>query len=283
LKRLVLGTASFGDTYGHFEPTRIESEEIVEILNWATGRIPELDSSFDYAGSHDVIASQAYKFRVSTKLDLNQLRNRNSLLEKISHLKTKFQSNSIYRLWIRPVSIENPKIKMFAKLLNQLKSDGEIESLGASIYELAELKTLQDLGIHLDSLQVPVNLANKSFKMYIENGAINSKDFDIYARSIFLQGMLTRNTENFPCSMVSLIELNKNIQREASAMSVKPISICLNYVNNLDWVKGLVVGVQNLVELKEIYEAYREPLELREEFLNSLPVVENAVYDPRKW
>lgn len=283
MKSLVLGTANFGSKYGFVQSSEVETKEINKILDWAEGKISEIDTSFDYPGSHKALSNKPKPFQISTKINLIEYLNEDELLTAIIEIKNIFQVNSLYQIFIRPTNTNNLKVQNLVNTLNNLRKENVVQSIGASIYELRELEELEELGLRIDSLQFPISLANHEFEHLVIERELDPSAFTIYARSIFLQGILLLEATRIPTRLQPVQELLQEIQKEATYLGVKPMDICLAYVKRIPWVSKLVVGVRNLAELQEIYASFNQPIELSERFLSNLPLIPSSVYDPRWW
>ena len=102
----------------------------------------------------------------------------------------------------------------FYQFLREKKYMGIISNLGVSIYSPLELDNLLDK-YHFDIIQAPVNFIDDrivKFKNKNINNLINTK---LHARSIFLQGILLKNSreidKNFSRLIPILDHLKKNL------------------------------------------------------------------------
>jgi predicted oxidoreductase len=283
LKTLVLGTANFGSNYGRFNPRKVESSEVDLMLNWAIGKIPELDTSTDYPGSHAAIISKSSSFKITTKIDLSKINSEVELLQLLETATKQFGENSLYRILIRPKIDDRHLATKISNTLEKLKVQGAIKSIGASIYNISELVNLKKLNFKLDSIQLPASIANREFEDAITKRKLDLSMYSVYARSIFLQGMLLKSVNELPASLTGLSKLISAIRKESEDLEVTPIDLCLAYVSRLPWVNSIVIGANNLSELVQIYEAFNRHIYVRDRFAKSLPNLKSHLFDPRKW
>jgi len=283
MKELVLGTANFGSNYGHFDSHKIDEIEIERMLAWASGKITELDTALDYPGSHQSIAMKAQDFKITTKLNLKKVTDEEDLLRAIRDIRASLKTCTIQRLLVRPSNEKTELVEGCLSILNELHEEGVIESIGASIYEISELKQLQEMNMRIDVLQVPANLANREFDDLVKSGNLELNQYKTYVRSIFLQGILLKSIDDLPRKMSGLHKLILTINDEAKKLGAKPVEVCMAYAKQIQWATGIIIGARNLVDLQDLYNTFCDNLTLSERFLETLPRVVNSLYDPRYW
>ena len=76
-------------------------------------------------------------------------------------------------------------------MIKKLKAQGLVNKIGVSVYDLTVLKKILKLWVP-DIIQIPVNPFNIEFISNKFLKKIRKKKILIFARSIFLQGILTR-------------------------------------------------------------------------------------------
>lgn len=282
-QELVLGTANFGDKYGISKRNKISSQETDRILRWSAGKISELDSSEDYKGSHSAISRHSKLFKVTTKIGLDQVADVHDLAPKVTKLKGDLGKDRIDRLLLRPHSTKPTFTLDSLKELEKLRNIGEVDDIGLSIYETKELLYFANSIDFPISFQIPINLLNRSFPALISSNASHFQNFTFYARSVFLQGLLLLDVREIPDHLReaegSISLLNEELRR----IGVSILEATFAFIRGQEWIKGVVVGVTNLSELKENYQIFNQPLSLNWDFLNRMPNAPERVLDPRLW
>lgn len=282
-QKLILGTANFGDKYGISKRNKISSQEIDRILCWSAGKIPELDSSEDYKGSHRVISRHSKLFKVTTKIRLDQIVDVYELAPKVSKLKNDIGKDKIDRLLLRPHPT-NPTFTLHAlKELEKLRNIGEIDDIGLSIYETNELLYFSNSVNSPISFQIPINLLNRSFTALISSNANRFQNFTFYARSIFLQGLLLFDIQQIPDHLREAVEPIYLLNQELQRLGVSILEATFAFIRDQEWIKGVVVGVTDLSELVENYQVFNQSISLNWDFLNELQNAPIKVLDPRLW
>ena len=136
-------------------------------------------------------------------------------------------------------------------VLKKLKKKGLFKMIGVSFYNKnILLKTIKKF--NLDFVQIPVNIFDQRF---IDKDLINKlkeKKIKIYARSIFLQGILLKtNTKTKKKFLKWDIEFKKyhNFLKENN---LTPLEACLNFVLDKKFIDKILIGILNKKELLQI-------------------------------
>jgi aryl-alcohol dehydrogenase-like predicted oxidoreductase len=283
MQKLVLGTANFGDDYGISKKLRLSTQEVDEILNWALGKIEELDTSEDYKGSHKAISKHANNFKITTKINLNQLGSINDLALKVINICEEIGIEKIERVLLRPHAAD-PNFTLDAvKELEKLRSIGLIASLGLTIYETKEMDYFMGVLDVPITFQVPLNLLNRSFQEQITSNPIRYQGFNFYVRSIFLQGLVLMDPEDIPHHLTEASETIRSLNDKLTKLGSSTLEATFAFIRNQNWVTGTVVGVTSLNELKTNLNVFEEKEEIDWSFLQDLPYPPARVLDPRRW
>lgn len=283
MQKLVLGTANFGDNYGISNKLRLSTQEVDEMLNWASGKIEELDTSEDYKGSHKAISKHAKNFKVTTKINLNQLGSIKDLAPKVINICKEIGIEKIERVLLRSHAAD-PNFTLDAiKELEKLRLIGSIASLGLTIYETKEMDYFMGVVDFPITFQVPLNLLNRSFQEQISCNPIRYQGFNFYVRSVFLQGLLLMNPEEIPLHLKEASEPIRCLNDKLTKLRISTLEATFAFVRNQNWATGAVVGVTNLNELKTNFHAFEEKKEIDWSFLQDLPYPPAKILDPRRW
>jgi spore coat polysaccharide biosynthesis protein SpsF len=172
--------------------------------------------------------------------------------------------------------------------LVELKREGMISRLGASVYDAEEaVAALADPDV--DHLQCPVNLMDQRWRSTEFLSAVHARpDVVVHARSVLLQGMLTLPSAQWvPVPGVDADRLCTTLDHAVSELGrADRIDLCMAYVRALPWVTSLVIGVERSEQLMQNLSLMQRPVlapdELRwiESKLPDLPV---AFLNPSRW
>ena len=264
--KLAIGTAQFGYKYG-FNSQRVvpKKTQVKQILNSAIKKnFNFLDTAFHYGNAEKIIGElcpNKHNFKVVTKsikfdskcLNLNDVSNMEK--EFYNSLK-KLRMEKIYAFLIHRGSdllIKNGEL-LFKKM-KALQDLGIIEKIGVSSYEKDEVRQIIER-YDIDLIQIPINIMNQDMieSDFLKN--IKSKNIEIHARSIFLQGFLAQDetVERYPNKT---IEQNiKKINYELSKHNILLKEAAIHFVNQIPEIDVGVFGVENIKHLNEISEIH---------------------------
>lgn len=177
--------------------------------------------------------------------------------------------------------------------LIDFKNKGVFNHLGASIYTPEQgMECLND--DHVEFLQIPLNILdhrwrNSDFVQRVQDMKKENKDrIFIQARSVFLQGLLTGKTDKFPViEGFDKNDLYKKLDDLTQKFSRKSwMDLSFAYINALDWVDNVVLGVETPEQLQGNYNLCFEPKlnndqieEIERTFLDSPEMLLN----PSQW
>lgn len=283
MQTLALGTANFGGSYGIANKTKLSSEEIDEILIWSSGRISELDTSSDYEGSHDAISKHSSNFKITSKINLNQVTSLKEIRKNVNQISVDLCTDKIDKILLRPHSSNIEFTIECLRELERLASTGVINEFGLSIYEREELEYFAKYTKSPMVFQVPLNLFNRSFQELLDTQEARFKHFKFYVRSIFLQGLLLMNPSDIPKQLTEAVSPLKSLNRELSKKGSSTIEATLAFIRERSWVDGIIMGIKSLHELKSNYEVFRREKSVDLSFMTKFPNIPPQIQDPRNW
>jgi aryl-alcohol dehydrogenase-like predicted oxidoreductase len=104
----------------------------------------------------------------------------------------------------------------------------------------------------------------------------------LQARSIFLQGLLLMPADQQPAYFTEWYALFESFSRVAHEQEVSMLSLALNFVNEHRAVDKLVLGVNSLDHVREIYLSLNTPgIQLDPNQISA--VSDLRLIDPRLW
>ena len=283
IQKLVLGTANFGGNYGVSRKLRLLPEEVDEILNWSSGKITELDTSEDYKGSHEAISKHAKNFRITTKIDLNQIVSKRDLAQKIVKIGKEIGLKELDRVLLRPHKTNQNFTVDAIKELEKCRLMGSIASLGLTLYETNELDYFAGVLDFPVTFQVPLNLLNRNFEEQIVSNPIRYQGFNFYVRSIFLQGLLLMNPREIPLHLSEAVEPITRINNKLAKLGLSTLEATFAFIKNQNWITGILIGVTSLAELKMNLKVFAEKKDFDLCHLQDLAKPPERILDPRQW
>ena len=260
--KLSIGTAQFGFKYGICNKGGIvNNKEVKKIIQFCKlKKINSIDTAQGYGKSHKVLGSLNLKnFQVTTKIS-NIKKKINKELEncislEIDKILKELNTKKVHALLIHDVSQLKGKFgKIFYNILQNMKKKKKFIKLGVSVYKKKDLEFIIK-NYNIDIVNLPISVANQEFckKNYLLK--IKKKNIEIHARSIFLQGLLLSSHNHLPIKFKNnkfflqwfdWLQMNNYNSLDAS----------LGFVKNIKYIDKIVIGVDNLDQLKMIVKTY---------------------------
>jgi len=282
--KLVLGAAKLGMNYGLFNNKKINQEEFKRIEKLVFKlKINFIDTATSYGDSEKVIGnSKLKKLNIITKIKLPRKKNihiRDWVLKEISKSLKKLRIKRIYGVMIHDYKDLLGKYgKNYLITLNELKKKKIIKNIGISIYDPKDIKKIWKFW-KPDIVQVPFNIIDNRI---LETGWLNTlKKFKvkIFARSVFLQGILINEDRFFNMNKNYTILLNK-FKDWCYKNNISLLQACLHFVKQFKKIDYLVIGFDNYNQLKEIIDVFKKKKIIIPKKFSTNKI---NLIDPRKW
>jgi aryl-alcohol dehydrogenase-like predicted oxidoreductase len=262
--KIALGTVQFGLDYGIANNSgQVSISEIRNILKYAKmNSIDTLDTAIGYGDSEERLGAVGVsQWNVVTKLP--------ALTDQIKDVKTWVREaveQSMIRLQVdqlsgmllhRPNDLLNKHGDDIYMALEELKFDGLVNKIGASVYVPDELDSLFSR-YKLDIVQAPFNIFDRRLKESGWLDRLSNQGTEIHVRSVFLQGLLLMSDKNRPDQFRRWESLWCSWDDWLSEAKLSPLQACLWYVLSEMQINRVIVGVDNVEHFKEILNATKE-------------------------
>lgn len=277
-KLFTLGTAQLGMNYGVANLTgKPSKEEAISLIEFAISEgITNIDTARAYGDSEAIIGEalsrkkNSQKINVVTKLSPLKEINQSSSKEEIVKAVEKsidqslelLQMNSIQSLLLHRWEHYFAYDGIIWKTLLKLKEKGYINTLGASIYYPQEaIEALKEPEIK--HLQLPFNILDWRWKAVgVSEQVLSKKDVVVDARSVLLQGLLVGNPSIWLKAGINdgeywLNQLNF-LKDQLNRKSI--VDLCFAYVRSQSWISSIVLGIDNIQQLKQNVQLYETSL-----------------------
>ena len=282
--KLVLGAVQFGKNYGLVNGKKIDSSELKKIEKLVIkSKIKYIDTATSYGVSEKIIGnSKLKKLHIITKIKLPNKKNidvKKWLLNEISKSLSKLKIKKIYGILIHNYKDLLGKYgKNYLFSLQELKKKKIIKKIGISVYDIKEIEKIWKFW-KPDLIQVPFNPIDNRI---LDSGWLNIlKKFKvkIFARSIFLQGLLIHNDSTLRINKKYKILLNK-FKNWCFRNNISLLQACLHFAKQFKKIDYLVVGFNNYNQLKEIIDVFK-----KKQIIIPKKFATNKInlIDPRKW
>lgn len=284
--KLALGTVQFGLNYGLANTSgQVSSEVARDILQHAhQAGIDTLDTAIAYGESESVLGKIGVQsWKVVTKLpavpdgctDVTQW-----VQAQVQGSLGRIGIDSLHGLLLhRPGQLlEDIGAELFAAL-ESLKADGLVVKVGISVYGPAELDALSGR-YTFDLVQAPLNILDRSL---VDSGwaqRLKNDGVEVHTRSAFLQGLLLMPKEKRHNKFDRWQYIWSEWDQWLADTGLSPLQACLRFVNTLDCIDRVLVGVDNVAQFEEIIAA-------AEGVLPSLPqfkiLQDDRLVNPATW
>lgn len=293
---LCLGTVQFGMKYGinnrQGQPSMNDS---VEMIKYAVDNgIKYIDTARAYGdaelviGEYNKIYGVPKDIKIISKLRPNVIeadtKDVNSLIrdELESSLKRMGVDKLNGYLLHTPEYIYNQNI--LDALLN-LKEEKMVENIGVSIYDLKEGEQAIKTGI-IDYIQLPYSYLDQRG---IRTGFIKKAKehgIKIFTRSAFLQGLVMMEKSRIPQYLAPAICNIEKFELITKEFNEDIINAIIHFVTDEADIDYLVFGVDNIEQLKEDMDAYRNKkinTLLIEQVKQHINMLEDNIIFPSLW
>ena len=296
MQELILGTVQLGLPYGiNNKQGKPSHEEAFKILEYAYNNgVRMLDTASGYGESEKIIGEyikqEKNEFGITTKLSKLEYN------EDIKAFVNKQIDNSLNLLGKECIEIyllhnfeDLKKTNGLMDELVRLKYENKIKKIGVSLYEPSELEyILLNYSDEMDVVQIPFNLFDYR---WLENDLLKrteEKSVQIFVRSVFLQGLFFLEDEMqmnaIDHSLKDYLIAIKQIARE---MNISIEQLALSYVKSFSEIKGILVGCENVNQLKGNIQLFRSNITIRDtdkrKIFKLTQGISSKIIDPRQW
>ena len=164
--------------------------------------------------------------------------------------------------------------------MEKLKEEGFVKKIGVSLYGYNQIERI--LGNYsIDLVQLPVNILDQRLLGSGHLKTLKKYDVEIHARSVFLQGLLLMQTSDIPSWFDPIKEALNAFHEEAKEQRISTLQLALSFVQSIDEIEKVVVGVNTLEQLHQIIEAMKFRVNIRD--FSSLSINDNNFLNPSNW
>jgi len=285
-KKIILGSAQFGDLYGILKGKKIlKAPETKSILEFSQkNNINCLDTSDQYKSLKKILCKQNLKkWKISFKISGESISKLNTKIKFnnffFKTLKKLNQKNFEYFLFHRSQDLLTAKGKKIYNYLTILKKKGFINKIGISAYTPNEIKKIIK-NYKIDVVQVPYNIFDQRIKESNLIKKLKNMNIELHARSIFLQGLLLVKKNKIPKKFLKWQNKFNSWYKFLKKNKTTALLECLNFVFSNKDIDKFVIGVNSIDNLKEIVLLKKKFVKRNFDTFKSKDV---NLIDPRKW
>lgn len=256
--KLALGTVQFGLDYGIANQRgQVSQNEVRLILDHAKAHgIDTLDTAINYGNSEQRLGENGVTgWQVISKLPA--LPDHCKDVEAWVHCEVQ---GSLERLRItslrglllhRPEQLLGKHGKKIRLALLELKQQGLVEKIGASIYDPVELDSLTQC-FQIEIVQAPFNIFDRRL---ITSGWLDrliQMNIELHTRSAFLQGLLLMPNTKRPDKFNRWQSVWQQWERWLEENGLTPLQACLRDALAQMGIARVIVGIDSFDQIKEI-------------------------------
>ena len=257
LDRVVLGTAQFGSMYGVNNSTGPMSlKEMQGILSLCSkNTISHLDTAYSYGDAESKLGSLGMtEFYVTTKVPSlgPELFQTGIITKYLQESLLRLNLQKVHGLMLHNAADLNQNKHLFAELA-ELKDDGLIGNIGVSIDDFKLLRELIDQ-YELDFIQCPFNILDRRLLQDNLLDDLVERNITIYARSIFLQGLLLMSQKDVPEIFAPWTSLLDSWFKWLDQNDCSAYEACLSFCLHHKKVDYFVIGVDNSEQINKLID-----------------------------
>lgn len=284
IKKIILGTAQLNSRYGisNYSSIKKRKKEAFNFLDTAIDKgVNKIETAPSY-NNEKLLGEFLKNYRFSKKIKII------TKINSVSSFKNKFykifislnESEKNLKQSIDTILFHDVKdIDFFVKnfsAINKIQKLFNINTVGASIYDLKHLKKIEELQ-HKLCIQLPINLINDTFA-----NCKFKKNLIIHGRSLFSQGLLLNKKIKIKLSKKDKIKHNKYFEY-LSLNNLNPLEICLNYFDDKR-INNFVLGFDNKKQLLDCLNLKNQNTNYNTHIVNIMKIFNKTdLKDPRKW
>ena len=278
---IILGTANLGTSYGLY------NQQIPNPINFLKSAfengITMLDTSNGYLNSYEAIAESNIAWDLNAKIRLQNAHKDffSAAQTEIEKILDQIPKSRIRTLLVHDVrDLINFNISEVSEGLTRLKSIFGVEMAGVSVYP-EQVESV--CSYNMDVVQTPCNVLDQRIMDLKSIGNESFFKLRLQARSIYLQGLLTRSYHNVQNKRFVCTELGR-FHDWCLLKKLDPSFVSACFVVQSGLFQDIVIGAASTEELKLNIEY----LQLARDFHMEPPYVDFKssnlnVIDPRLW
>ena len=287
MTKLVLGSVQFGINYGiSNQKGKTNFSEVKEILNFAKkSKINLIDTAIAYGDSEEILGKTGINnFNFISKLPKIPKNCRDVdywVQDNIEASLIKLRVQNLYGLLIHDTNdLTGTFGKKLANSIQKIRSNGLIKKTGISIYDTSEIEIALKI-LKLDLVQAPLNIIDRRLEISGILSKLKSLKVEVHTRSTFLQGLLLLPQEKIPFQFNRWSNIWDQWFLELKKKNLDPIEVCLSYPMSLPEVDRIVIGVNNLDQLKKLIKLSKSKI-LNHDF-SFMISNDNLLINPTNW
>jgi len=284
--KICIGSANFGLRYGLKNKKTLSDEVIKKIFRFANkNNINFIDTAISYKKSE-------VRIGYSNQKNLNIITKISKIPNNVTNIKKWIIDNTIlscrrlnvtrlYGLLIHNTKdLKNKKkSKEIYKAFDYLIRKKVVKKIGLSIYEPRELDLyFKDYDFKI--VQTPINIFDRRIFTSGWLKKLKKKNIEIHARSIFLKGLLLKNSNKINDTFLKWEKKFIFFEKWTKKNNLSKLEACIRYLKNFKEIDKVIFGINDEKELRENL-CFLEKKKLN--IPNYLSIKSGNILNPKKW
>lgn len=295
MSKLVLGTVQFGvDYWINNNKWKPSIESIYKILDKALKSwIDTFDTASVYWNSEEILWGYILKNQLKDKIkiiskfklpdsgiNLN-IRNtiKEELFKSLNNLNIKLLD---WYLLHKASDFYNEEI---IRWLIDIKKEWFVKNIWVSIYEPKDAVNVSN-NTNIDYIQIPYNILDQRLNStnFFQN--CKNNNIKIFARSVFLQGLILMKDEDIPKNLENIKPYLKIYDDILNKYKISRSEWAIQYILQNEKIDYLVFWVDDIIQLEENIRLANKKIDFREwilEIENIFKNVDKKIISPNLW
>ena len=288
--KIALGSVQFGIPYGvSNNEGKTSKKQALSILNFAQKKgIRTIDTAPSYGDSERVLGKlfEGEEWDIITKTLPFNSKSINE--EQIEQLRSVFRESlvslhkkSIYGLLVHSCNdLLKPGGEKIFREMERLREIGMVKKIGVSAYSSKQIAAI--LGkFNIDLIQLPINILDQRLVSGGQLTRLKNHGVEIHARSVFLQGLLLMSPNNIPSWFDPVRGVLESFHKEAKKRNMSVLQLALSFVQSINEVDKIIVGINTLEHLYEVMSATSMRVNITE--FSNISIDDPSFLNPANW
>lgn len=297
MAELCLGTAQLGMKYGiNNKVGKLRKESVFEILDTAIeNNIRMWDTASVYGEAEELLGEYLFEHEEEAKnikiiskqcqsvdgLDRKALEKciRGELQQSLKRLHREYLDGYLLHSYRE---IDNADT---INILEELKTEGLVQAIGVSVYEIDEAEKAIEEGI-IDYLQMPCSVFDQRGLTSGVFQKAKEKGITVFTRSAFLQGLLMMREEEIPQYLQGIIPYVRKFNDILSNYQIDKKYAIIKFILSERQIDYMVFGIETREQLIEIVKEREKetlPEGLIKEIRNNFNNITTDLILPINW
>jgi aryl-alcohol dehydrogenase-like predicted oxidoreductase len=282
--RLILGTANFGSQYG-LAQSQIDIPELDLIMSEVIQNSDVLiETSPSYRNSEEIIGRYIRELdfnRLVVKVPPHEYGTKKKIIDSVKDSLSRLNQAKATLVMLHGLGPSFGKqAREVERACEELVDSKLTLKVGLSCYTEDEVLYAKKILPMISTFQIPENLADGRTKDSQMLLSMKSGGDTFQVRSIFLQGILTRDINEIPDNLKDVLAVRNYMTIEAKRLDISEQELCIEYVKQIPWMTDIVIGVEKYAQLKFNIKTLFNPKRLK---IESGPTANGFSVDPRNW